>query len=144
MANNIEYFLLSLSTLFTLINPVGIAPIFLTLTERFSEKEQKSIAKKGVLTGLVVLLAFAYLGSYIFALYSISIDAFRIMGVIIFFRSGLKMLESIIARTRTTPAETEESMESDDVAISTVGIPIVTGPGAITAVMVLAADTKGM
>ena len=70
MANNIEYFLLSLSTLFTLINPVGIAPIFLTLTERFSEKEQKSIAKKGVLTGLVVLLAFAYLGSYIFALYS--------------------------------------------------------------------------
>ena len=80
MANNIEYFLLSLSTLFTLINPVGIAPIFLTLTERFSEKEQRSIAKKGVLTGLAVLLAFAYLGSYIFALYSISIDAFRIMG----------------------------------------------------------------
>ena len=63
MANNIEYYLLSLSTLFTLINPVGIAPIFLTLTERFSEKEQKFIAKKGVLTGLVVLLAFAYLGS---------------------------------------------------------------------------------
>jgi len=144
MANNIEYFLLSLSTLFTLINPVGIAPIFLTLTERFSEKEQKSIAKKGVLTGLVVLLAFAYLGSYIFALYSISIDAFRIMGGIIFFRSGLKMLESIIARTRTTPAETEESLESDDIAISPIGIPIVTGPGAITAVMVLAADTKGM
>ena len=144
MANNIEYFLLSLSTLFTLINPVGIAPIFLTLTERFSEKEQRSIAKKGVLTGLAVLLAFAYLGSYIFELYSISIDAFRIMGGIIFFRSGLKMLESIIARTRTTPAETEESMESDDIAISPIGIPIVTGPGAITAVMVLAADTKGM
>ena len=144
MANNIEYFLLSLSTLFTLINPVGIAPIFLTLTERFSEKEQKSIAKKGVLTGLVVLLAFAYLGSYIFALYFTSIDAFRIMGGIIFFRGELKMLESLIVRTRTTPAETEESMESDDIAISPIGIPIVTGPGAITAVMVLAADTKGM
>ena len=54
------------------------------------------------------------------------------------------MLESIIARTRTTPAETEESMESDDIAISPIGIPIVTGPGAIRAVMVLAADTKGM
>ena len=143
MFNHIDYFLLTISTLFTLINPIGIAPIFLTLTERFSENEQKSIAKKGVLTGLIVLLTFAYLGSYIFAFYSISIDAFRIMGGIIFFRSGLKMLESIIPRTRTTPAETEESLEHDDIAISPIGIPIVTGPGAITAVMVLAADTNG-
>ena len=142
MFNHIEYFLLSISTLFALINPIGIAPIFLTLTDRFSENEQKLIAKKGVLTGLIVLLTFAYLGSYIFALYSISIDAFRIMGGIIFFRSGLKMLESIIARTRTTPAETEESLEHDDIAISPIGIPIVTGPGAITAVMVLAADAN--
>ncbi len=46
MVNNIEYFSPSLSTLFTLINPVGIAPIFLTLTERSFEREQKSIAKK--------------------------------------------------------------------------------------------------
>jgi len=143
MFNHIEYFLLSISTLFTLINPIGIAPIFLTITERFSENEQKLIAKKGVITGLIVLITFAYLGTYIFALYSISIDAFRIMGGIIFFRSGLKMLESIIARTRTTPAETEESLEHDDIAISPIGIPIVTGPGAITAVMVLAADTDG-
>jgi len=143
MFNHIDYFLLTISTLFTLINPIGIAPIFLTLTERFSENEQNSIAKKGVLTGLIVLLTFAYLGSYIFAFYSISIDAFRIMGGIIFFRSGLKMLESIIPRTRTTPAETEESLEHDDIAISPIGIPIVTGPGAITAVMVLAADTDG-
>ena len=143
MFNHIDYFLLTISTLFALINPIGIAPIFLTLTERFSEKEQNSIAKKGVLTGLIVLLTFAYLGSYIFAFYSISIDAFRIMGGIIFFRSGLKMLESIIPRTRTTPAETEESLEHDDIAISPIGIPIVTGPGAITAVMVLAADTDG-
>tara|TARA_B100000886_G_scaffold320617_1_gene262214 strand:- start:1595 stop:1768 length:174 start_codon:yes stop_codon:yes gene_type:complete len=57
---------------------------------------------------LVILLAFAYLGYYIFALYSISIDAFRIMVGIIFARIVLKMLESIIARTGTTPAETEE------------------------------------
>jgi multiple antibiotic resistance protein len=53
------------------------------------------------------------------------------------------MLESIIARTRTTPAETEEGLEHDDIAISPIGIPIVTGPGAITAVMVLAGETDG-
>lgn len=137
-----EFTFLCISTLFSLINPIGIAPIFLTLTERFSVNEQRKIAKKGVLTGFFILVIFAYLGTYIFSLYSISIDAFRIMGGIIFFRSGLKMLESIVPRTRTTPAETEEGLEHDDIAISPIGIPIVTGPGAITAAMILAGQTK--
>ena len=137
-----EFTFLCISTLFSLINPIGIAPIFLTLTERFSVEQQHKIAKKGVLTGFFILVIFAYLGTYIFSLYSISIDAFRIMGGIIFFRSGLKMLESIVPRTRTTPAETEEGLEHDDIAISPIGIPIVTGPGAITAAMILAGQTK--
>ena len=137
-----EFSFLCISTLFSLINPIGIAPIFITLTERFSVSQQRKIAKKGVLTGFLILVTFAYMGSYIFSLYSISIDAFRIMGGIIFFRSGLKMLESIVPRTRTTPAETEEGLEHDDIAISPIGIPIVTGPGAITAAMILAGQTK--
>ena len=142
MSNYFEYILLCFSTLFTLVNPIGIAPIYLTLTERFSENHQKSIAKKGTLTGFIVLVIFAYLGRYIFAMYSISIDAFRIMGGIIFFRSGLKMLDSITPRTRITPSETEESLEQEDIAISPIGIPIVTGPGAITAAMILAGQAN--
>lgn len=141
MTNYLDFGLLCLSTLFTLINPIGITPLFLTLTERFSEKEQKAIAKKGVLTGFTILVVFSFLGTKIFSLYSISIDAFRIMGGIIFFRSGLKMLESRIARSRTTPKEEEESLDYDDIAISPIGIPVITGPGAITAAMVLSGDT---
>ena len=144
MVQHIDFIILCLSTLFTLINPIGITPLFLTLTERFHEKEQKTIAKKGVLMGFVVLVIFAFLGGYIFALYSISIDAFRIMGGIIFFRSGLKMFESIVPRTRTTPKETEEGLSHNDIAISPIGIPIITGPGAITAAMVLSGETDGI
>ncbi len=144
MSQHIDFILLCFSTLFTLINPIGISPIFLTLTERFSHTQQKSIAKKGIATGFIVLVLFAYLGRYIFAIYSISIDAFRIMGGIIFFRSGLKMLDSIVSRTRITPSETEEGLEHDDIAISPIGIPIVTGPGAITAAMILAAEAQGI
>ena len=144
MVQHIDFIILCLSTLFTLINPIGITPLFLTLTERFHGQEQKTIAKKGVLMGFVVLVLFAFLGGYIFALYSISIDAFRIMGGIIFFRSGLKMLESIVPRTRTTPKETEEGLSHNDIAISPIGIPIITGPGAITAAMVLSGETDGI
>ena len=144
MVQHMDFIILCLTTLFTLINPIGITPLFITLTERFHEQEQKTIAKKGVLMGFVVLVLFAFLGGYIFALYSISIDAFRIMGGIIFFRSGLKMLESIVPRTRTTPKETEEGLSHNDIAISPIGIPIITGPGAITAAMVLSGETDGI
>lgn len=133
----IEYFLLCISTLFTLVNPLGFAPLFVILTERFSVEDRISIARKAVLTAGITLLVFALLGSLIFKFYSITVEAFQIMGGIIFFRSGLKMLEAKTSRTRTTPTEQDESMDRDDIAISPIGIPMITGPGAITAAILL-------
>ncbi len=133
----IEYFLLCISTLFTLVNPLGFAPLFVILTERFGVEDRISIARKAVLTAGITLLVFALLGSLIFKLYSITVEAFQIMGGIIFFRSGLKMLEAKTSRTRTTPTEQDESMDRDDIAISPIGIPMITGPGAITAAILL-------
>ena len=134
----LEYTLLCFSTLFTLVNPLGISTVFLVLTERFDEHQRKIIARKGAMTGIVTLLIFAFLGKYIFQLYSITLDAFKIMGGIIFFRTGLRMLEVIVSRTRSTPQEQQEGLETDDIAITPVGIPLLTGPGAITGAMVLA------
>ena len=127
----LEYTLLCFSTLFTLVNPLGISTVFLILTDRFDEHQRKIIARKGVMTGIVTLLIFAFLGKYIFQLYSITLDAFKIMGGIIFFRTGLRMLEVIVSRTRSTPQEEQEGLETDDIAITPVGIPLLTGPGAI-------------
>ena len=58
-----------------------------------------------------------------------------------FFRNGLRMLDAKVGRSRTTPAEQEESQESDDIAISPIGIPLIAGPGAITATMLLSSQT---
>lgn len=138
----IDYFLLCLTTLFTLINPLGITPIFLVLTERFTRSERIRIARRGVTTAGVTLLVFALLGSLIFKVYGITVEAFQIMGGIIFFRSGLRMLEAKVGRTRTTPAEQEESLDQDDIAVSPIGIPIITGPGAITAAMLLSSKAQ--
>jgi len=79
----LEYAFLAVSTLFTLINPIGISPLFLVLTERFNDDERRAIARKGTLTGAVTLTVFALLGTYIFTLYAITLDPFRIMGGII-------------------------------------------------------------
>ena len=139
--SEIQFFILCLTTFFTLINPVGIAPILLVMTERFSKEEQINIAWKGSLTAFITLIIFSILGSVIFNIFGITIEAFQIMGGILFFRSGFRMSEVKIGRSRTTPMEREESQESDDLAISPIGIPLIAGPGAITASMLLSSQT---
>ena len=139
--NEFQFFIFCLTTLFTLINPIGIAPILIIMTERFNAKEKNNIAKIGSLTALITLTLFSLLGSVIFNFFGITIEAFQIMGGILFFRNGLRMLDAKIGRSRTTPAEQEESLDSDDIAISPIGIPLIAGPGAITATMLLSSET---
>ena len=141
LQHEIQFFIFCLTTLFTLINPIGISPILIIMTERFPRKEKINIAKKGSLTAFITLILFSLLGSVIFNFFGITIEAFQIMGGILFFRNGLRMLDSKIGRSRTTPAEQEESEESDDIAISPIGIPLIAGPGAITAAMLLSSQT---
>tara|TARA_Y100000746_G_C15396999_1_gene404756 strand:- start:244 stop:894 length:651 start_codon:yes stop_codon:yes gene_type:complete len=136
-----QFFVLCLTTLFTLTNPIGIAPILVIMTERFSKKDRVNIAKKGSITAFITLILFSLLGSLIFSFFGITLEAFQIMGGILFFRNGLRMLEARVGRSRTTPAEQEESQESDDIAISPIGIPLIAGPGAITATMLLSSQT---
>ena len=139
-----QFFILCLTTLFTLINPIGIAPLLVVMTERFSKDEKVNIAKKGSSTAFLTLILFSILGSVIFNFFGITIEAFQIMGGILFFRNGIKMLEAKVGRSRTTPAEQEESQESDDIAISPIGIPLIAGPGAITAALLLSSQTPGI
>ena len=136
-----QFFVLCLTTLFTLTNPIGIAPILVIMTERFSKKDRVNIAKKGSITAFITLILFSLLGSLIFSFFGITLEAFQIMGGILFFRNGLRMLEARVGRSRTTPAEQEESQESDDIAISPIGIPLIAGPVAITATMLLSSQT---
>ena len=121
-----------------------MAPLFLVLTERFDPIERIGIAKKGTFTATIILIIFALVGTYIFKFYSLTVDAFRIMGGIIFFRTGLRMLEAKISRGRSTPKETEEGLESNDIAVSPIGIPVIAGPGAITASMILSVDAHNV
>ena len=133
----LQYLLFCLSTLFTVVNPLGITPIFAAMTEKFSNDDQKRIAQKGILTGSIVLIVFTLLGSFIFRFYGITVEAFQIMGGVIFFRSGLRMLDAQVGRSRTTQSERDEFKDGDELAISPIGVPLITGPGAITGVVIV-------
>jgi len=140
----LSFFLFSLSSLFTLINPVGILPIILSLTENLNSKEYNKIILRGILIASIILLVFAIIGQYIFSFYGITVYACKIAGGILFLKIGINMIEAKVSRTKSTPQESKEASIIDDIALSPIGIPIIAGPGAITSVMLLASESTTM
>jgi multiple antibiotic resistance protein len=138
---NLTFFIISFSSLFTLINPIGILPIVLSITEDSSSKEYYKIIIKAILFSLIILMLFALMGRIIFSFYGITIHAFKIAGGILFLRIGINMLEAKVSRTKSTPKESKEAINNNDMALTPIGIPIIAGPGAITSVMILASET---
>ncbi len=137
-----SFFILTFSSLFTLLNPIGITPILLSLTENMSDSEYISIVKKGIFTAFFILIVFSFMGDLIFKFYGITINAFMIAGGIIFFRNSLDMIEAKVSRASSTPQEEEEAENKNDIGITPIGIPIIAGPGAITSVMLLSSQTS--
>ena len=136
------YFFLAFSTLFTLVNPIGLTAVYLSIIDNFGAKDRKKIAFKGTITAFIILIIFFLIGDIIFSFYSITISAFKIAGGILFFRTGLLMLEARISRSRSTPKEEEEAGTRGDIAYTPIGIPLIAGPGAITSVMILSSEAS--
>lgn len=129
--------LLCFTSLLAIINPLSAAPMYLALTDGYTPANRRRTLRNAMLTAFAVLLVFALLGGTIFQLFGITIDAFRIAGGIIFFGIGMDMLQAKRSRVKATEEEEEEGRRKEDVGITPLGIPMITGPGAITTVMVL-------
>jgi len=134
--------MLCFSSLFALINPIGLVPIFLSITENYNRKERDIIAIKAVIFSFFILILFSFIGEFIFSFYNITVDGFRIAGGILLFKISLDMLESKRSRTRTTPVEQKEAEQKDEIAYSPLGIPLIAGPGAIASIMILSSETN--
>ena len=133
-----EFAIIAFASLFTMMNPLGVIPVYITLTSHLSPQAAKKVAYKAVITGLVTLILFALAGKFIFDFFAITIHSLRIVGGIIFFIAGYDMLQARLNRTKSS--EEEHFDENRDVAISPLGIPLITGPGAITVTIVLFSD----
>jgi len=134
------FFIFSFTSLITLVDPIGFAPVYLSLVDGMTRDEKKRVAKKGTITALIVLISFWFLGRLIFSIFGITVHAFRIAGGILFFKVGMEMLEAKISRRRSTPAEKAEAENKEDIGYTPIGIPLIAGPGAITSVMILSTE----
>jgi multiple antibiotic resistance protein len=129
--------LLCFTSLLAIINPLSVVPMYLALTDGYAPAHRQRTLRSGIVTAFAVLVVFALLGGTIFQFFGITIHAFRIAGGIIFFGIGMDMLQAKRTRGKATEEEEEEGRMKEDVGITPLGIPMITGPGAITTVMVL-------
>jgi multiple antibiotic resistance protein len=134
--------LLCLTSLLAIINPLSATPMYLALTDGYTAEHRQRTIRSAVLTAFAVLLVFALLGGTIFQLFGITIHAFRIAGGVIFFGIGMDMLQAKRSRVKTTEEEEREGMTKEEVGVTPLGIPMITGPGAITTVMVLMTQAR--
>lgn len=128
------------TALFTLMNPIGILPVFMTMTNSFTPQQRKKTALKSVFIAGAILLGFAFLGEFLFKFFGISVNSFRVVGGIIFFLVGFDMLQARLTKTKVSKKEIKEY--SDDISVTPLAIPMITGPGAITNAIVFMNDAN--
>jgi multiple antibiotic resistance protein len=137
----LEFALLALTSVFFLVDPFAVIPLFLAITEGSPDSERRLLARRSAWTCAIVLSTFSVAGSLIFRAFGITLPAFKIAGGIILLQIGLDMLQARQSSTKSTPEETQEGVTKADASIIPLGMPMLAGPGAISTVMVLVGES---
>ena len=128
--------------LFVVIDPIGLAPLFVALTAGMSADKRRRIAIRATLTAIGILLVFSIFGENILTFIGISMPAFRIAGGILLFLTALDMLFDRRQKRREDQADEDET-DDDDPSVFPLAIPLIAGPGSIATVILLVGQTEG-
>lgn len=136
----IAIFTASFVTFFVLIDAVGVAPIFASLTSRGTPAYRRSMAIRSVLIGTLIIFGFAFFGAWLLDKLHITIDAFRAAGGILLFLIALDMVFEKRTERRENRAESvmgddEDGHDLEDVSVFPLAIPMLAGPGSIATAM---------
>ena len=130
-------------TMFVVIDPIGLAPLFVALTQGMTDQARRSIALRATATGMIILLAFAGFGEALLGFVGISMPAFRVAGGILLFLTALEMLFEKRTQRRESQSEAEDEVR-DDPSVFPLAIPLISGPGAIASVILLMGQRPGV
>jgi multiple antibiotic resistance protein len=130
----------SFISLLALINPVGAIPFFLSLTTDMSSSEKAGTIRIASISVFCVIGVTALLGQQIIAFFGISVGSLQVGGGIIMLLMAINMLNAQVGNTRSTPEERHEAEMKNSIAVVPLAIPLLTGPGSISTVIVYSAS----
>ncbi|MGS0895831.1 MarC family protein [Burkholderia stagnalis] len=132
----------SFISLLALINPVGAVPFFLSLTAQQTDDERRRTIRIASVSVFCVITVTTLLGQQIIDFFGISVGSLEVGGGIIMLLMAINMLNAQIGNTRSTPEERHEAELKDNVAVVPLAIPLLTGPGSISTVIIYAANSR--
>ena len=136
----IPFALLCFTSFFTLINPLGTMPVFLSMTTGMTESERKRIIMKATFVAFLIMISFTVFGQFLFQVFGLSTNGFRIAGGIVIMKIGYDMLQAHYTHIKLN--EDEKMHFADDISITPLVIPMLCGPGAIANGIVLMEDAE--
>lgn len=134
----------SFTSLFSVVNPLAAMPLFLSLTDRFSDAERNQTAKKATLYMFGVLITFLLIGTFILSFFGISLSGIRVAGGLIIMRAAYSMLNPETSGRKLTDEDEAAAMEKEDISFSPLALPLLSGPGSIAVVIGFATQAEGM
>jgi multiple antibiotic resistance protein len=141
---SLDYAVSALVTLIVVVDPVGLVPVFVGLTAALSDAARQRVARRASALAFVILAAFALVGAWVLAQLGITLAAFRIAGGLLLFAIAFEMIYLHRSdRQAQTASEAVEKDHADDIAAFPLAIPLLAGPGAITATLLLASRASG-
>lgn len=133
------FFITAFVTLFVIIDPVGLTPLFAALTQGDPQTHRRAVALRACLIAFGILALFTLFGEAVLGFVGISMPAFRIAGGILLFLTALDMLFERRSKRREDKAGEEESLP--DPSVFPIAIPLIAGPGAIATMILLTGQT---
>lgn len=141
---NLGFFIYVFSSIFVVVSPISGVVTFISMTSKMTRKEKNDIAKKAVILACVIALFFAITGSVILKVFSISVDSLRVAGGLLLFSIAFDMMHAKVSRESITEEEITQSQEREDIWVFPIGLPLLTGPGTISTVIVIMGIAEGV
>ena len=137
------FLLTAFATLFVIVDPIALVPLFIPLTRGMTAAQRRRIALRACLVAAGVLTVFGLVGDNLLRLIGISMPAFRIAGGVLLFLTALDMLFERRTRRREDKTHPAEPHELDDPSVFPLAMPLIAGPGAIATVILLVGQAGG-
>ncbi len=137
----LSFFLTSFTTFFVIIDPPGNIPFFITLTDRLPPEVRERVSKKSTIIAASLLLFVAIVGDLFLKFFHVSINSLRVAGGILLFAVSVDILMGSM-RKETYTRRSIENIDVDSLAVFPIALPLYTGPGAITAAIVLSSEAS--
>ncbi|AKB24781.1 Multiple antibiotic resistance protein marC [Methanosarcina sp. MTP4] len=142
--DGISFFIYSFMSLFVVVSPLSAVVTFISLTSKMTFDEKNEIANKAIVLAFLIALFFAFTGNIILELFSINVDSLRVAGGILLFSIAFDMMNAKISSERITEEEIKQSEEREDIWVFPIALPLLSGPGTISAVIVLMGSAGGV